>query len=225
MKLRLAVLSTILVVTGLKGQAAEISTVEAQTQTPAVTTSGVTTSGDAASGSPSSTVESKSDGAIPSTNSQNETPLDVSLSNSPPGVSSDPNESAKPVTANMVPAATPPGKAIAPMAQVMLSYKQGKYRDALQQMTTIKPTELTHYYAGLCYQGLGQLGRAKAEFAYVASIARTPSVKQHAQLALRNVSNYASARTYAGQGNNFASVTRTRTNTTRSTEIIEEGGG
>ncbi len=99
---------------------------------------------------------------------------------------------------------TPPGKALPPMTQVKVFYKQGKYFDALKTLAQIKPNELTHYYAGLCYQGQGQLQKAAAEFGYVASIAKDPMVKYNAQSALSAVSSYASRRTYSGQGNAFA---------------------
>lgn len=103
----------------------------------------------------------------------------------------------------VVPAAKP-APSLPPMAQVKLHYKQGKYLDGLKVLATMKPTELTHYYAGLCYQGQGQLQKAGAEFGYVASIAKDPLIKWNANQALTAVSSYARSRTYAGQGNAFA---------------------
>jgi len=100
--------------------------------------------------------------------------------------------------------AAPPAKALPPMTQVKLNYKQGKYLDGLKVLATIKPTEITHYYAGLCYQGQGQLQKAAAEFGYVASIAKDPLIRYNAQSALQAVSSYARSRTYSGQGNAFA---------------------
>ncbi len=105
----------------------------------------------------------------------------------------------------VAPAATSkPTSAVPPMTQVKLLYKQGKYLDSLKIIATMKPTELTHYYAGLCYQGQGQLQKAAAEFGYVASIAKDPLIKYNANVALQAVSSYSRSRTYAGQGNVFA---------------------
>jgi hypothetical protein len=96
---------------------------------------------------------------------------------------------------------------LAPLAQVKQHYKDGKFKDALNVISTMRPTEITHYYAGLCYQGQGQLTQAAQEFNFVASYARDPMVKYNAQQALNTVSAYAKSRTYAGQGNKFARVT------------------
>lgn len=105
----------------------------------------------------------------------------------------------------IVPAAAPKSaSSVPPMTQVKLLYKQGKYLDSLKMIATMKPTELTHYYAGLCYQGQGQLQKAAAEFGYVASIAKDPLIKYNANVALQAVSSYSKSRTYAGQGNVFA---------------------
>lgn len=106
----------------------------------------------------------------------------------------------------VTPNATPVNKALPPMAQVKLLYKDGKFKDAQNILASMKPTELTHYYQGLCYQGQGQLKQAAYEFNYVASYAKDPMVKYNATVALRAVNSYASARTYSGQGNNFARV-------------------
>lgn len=100
--------------------------------------------------------------------------------------------------------ASPPQKVLTGIAQVKAHYKQGKFRDGLNLIATMKPTELTHYYAGLCYQGQGQLKQAAYEFNIAANHAKDPMVRYNAQLALQSVDNYARSRTYAGQGNSFA---------------------
>lgn len=92
-----------------------------------------------------------------------------------------------------------------PINQVKLLYKQGKYRDALNVIASMKQSELTYYYAGLCYQGQGQLAKAAQAFAYTASVAKDPTIRYNAQVAQRAVASYARGRTYAGQGNMFAS--------------------
>jgi len=113
---------------------------------------------------------------------------------------------AKPQAAAQKTAPPAVSKALPAITQIKMLYKQGKFRDALNIIATQKPTELTHYYAGLCYQGQGQLKQAAYEFNYVASYAKDPMVKYNATIALRSVNSYASARTYTGQGNTFARV-------------------
>ncbi len=95
-------------------------------------------------------------------------------------------------------------KGMSPVVQMKLLYKQGKFRDCLNVIEQNRPSELSKYYAGLCYQGQGQLSRATSEFQWVASYAKDPLIKYNAQMALQTVGTYAKARTYAGQGNNFA---------------------
>lgn len=92
-----------------------------------------------------------------------------------------------------------------PMVFVQKSYKEGRYRDALVKLSGIKPqSDKTHYWAGLCYQGQGQLQKAQMEFNWVASFSKNPQLKYNASLALRTVSRYGSSRSYGGQGNGFA---------------------
>ncbi len=108
------------------------------------------------------------------------------------------------VTAISIPKLSNAPKQLSPIAQIKLLYTQGKYRDCLNIIESGRPSELTHYYAGLCYQGQGQLSRANSEFQWAASYAKDPLIRYNAQMALQSVSSYAKSRTYAGQGNNFA---------------------
>jgi hypothetical protein len=131
---------------------------------------------------------------------------------------SDPNAAPAPnvSASNIAPPSVPKPVAKAPVAretpisqinQVKLLYKLGKYRDALAVIAKMKPTELTHYYTGLCYQGQGQLSQAAQSFNYTASIAKDQAIRYNAQAAQRAVAAYARGRTYSGQGNSFARET------------------
>ncbi|MGD9685062.1 MAG: hypothetical protein AB7W16_28170 [Candidatus Obscuribacterales bacterium] len=86
------------------------------------------------------------------------------------------------------------------MRSVHQSYTQGRYRDALDKIAVMPPSDLTHYYAGLCYQGQGQLRSAASEFQWVASYSKNPRLQANAAAALNSVSRYASRRTYTGNG-------------------------
>lgn len=91
------------------------------------------------------------------------------------------------------------------LESVKLSYKNGRWREALDTIAKLAPTDKTHYYAGLCYQGQGQLRAAVSEFQWVASYSKDPLLKYNASRALIAVGGYARARGgYQGQGNNFA---------------------
>lgn len=91
------------------------------------------------------------------------------------------------------------------LQSVQMSYKNGRWREALDTIAKLAPTDKTHYYAGLCYQGQGQLRAAVGEFQWVASYSKDPLLKYNASRALIAVGGYARARGgYQGQGNNFA---------------------
>jgi len=92
------------------------------------------------------------------------------------------------------------------MKSVHQSYTQGRYRDALDKIAAMPPSDITHYYAGLCYQGQGQLQSASSEFQWVASYSKNPRLQANATAALNSVSRYASRRTYTGNGNNYSRV-------------------
>lgn len=95
------------------------------------------------------------------------------------------------------------------MKSVHQSYTQGRYRDALDKIAIMPPSDITHYYAGLCYQGQGQLQSAASEFQWVASYSKNPRLQANATAALDSVSRYASRRTYSGNGNNYSRVAST----------------
>ncbi|MBZ0189034.1 MAG: hypothetical protein K8F91_22505, partial [Candidatus Obscuribacterales bacterium] len=86
------------------------------------------------------------------------------------------------------------------------SYSKGNYREALNQISAMPQTDMTHYYAGLSYQGLNQLNSASSEYQWVVTYSRNERLRANAQSALLTVQRYASRRTYSGNGNNFARV-------------------
>lgn len=82
------------------------------------------------------------------------------------------------------PPAAKPSKPLSPEAQAKAHYTSRKYRDALNVIATMKPTDQTHYLSALCYQGLLQRKMAAAEFAWLAAYAKDPTVKYNAQRAM-----------------------------------------
>ncbi len=88
--------------------------------------------------------------------------------------------------------------------EVKAAYDAGRWKAALDIIATMKPTELTHYYTGLCYQGQNQLAKAASEFQWIATYGKDPRLKYNAQVILNSLSAYSTRRTYQGQGNLFA---------------------
>lgn len=75
------------------------------------------------------------------------------------------------------------------------SYQARRYNEALSKFGSAEqksPTDATiHYYMGLCYQGMNQMGLARQEYAFVASRA-TGALQRQAQYGLSNLSRYQS---------------------------------
>ncbi|QQR57495.1 MAG: hypothetical protein IPG59_21355 [Candidatus Melainabacteria bacterium] len=88
--------------------------------------------------------------------------------------------------------------------EVKAAYDGGRWKAALDIIATMKPSELTHYYTGLCYQGQNQLAKAASEFQWIATYGKDPRLKYNAQVILNSLSAYSTRRTYQGQGNLFA---------------------
>ena len=101
-------------------------------------------------------------------------------------------------------ASTADKQTVVKLREVQRSYSAGRYRDALDIITTMTPTALTHYYTGLCYHGMNQTRQAAAEYQWVASYARDPQLRINASKALNSLTAYSQRRTYQGQGNVFA---------------------
>lgn len=97
-------------------------------------------------------------------------------------------------------------KADPALKSVHESYSKGNYREALNKLANMPQTDMTHYYAGLSYQGLNQLSSAASEYQWVATYSKNERLRTNAQSALSTVQRYASRRTYSGNGNNFARV-------------------
>jgi hypothetical protein len=84
------------------------------------------------------------------------------------------------------------------------SYKNGKYLDAIKELEYIDThggcCQWTHYYLGLCYQGLNQVGLAYRHFGWVLSYGRDANLRRYSQYGQDTLSYYAANRTYGGQG-------------------------
>lgn len=88
--------------------------------------------------------------------------------------------------------------------EVKAAYDAGHWKEALDKIATMTPTELTHYYTGLCYQGQNQLAKAATEFQWIATYGKDQRLKYNSQVILNSLSAYSTRRTYQGQGNIFA---------------------
>lgn len=88
--------------------------------------------------------------------------------------------------------------------EVKAAYDAGRWKDALKKIAPMKPTELTHYYTGLCYQGQNQLAKAASEFQWIVMYGKDARLKYNSQVILNSLQAYSTRRTYQGQGNLFA---------------------
>lgn len=88
--------------------------------------------------------------------------------------------------------------------EVKAAYDAGRWKDALKKIASMKPTELTHYYTGLCYQGQNQLAKAASEFQWIVMYGKDARLKYNSQVILNSLQAYSTRRTYQGQGNLFA---------------------
>jgi len=88
--------------------------------------------------------------------------------------------------------------------EVKALYDAGRWKEALNKIGTMKSTDLTHYYTGLCYQGQNQLMKAASEFQWIAAYGKDPKLKYNSQVILNSLQAYSTRRTYQGQGNTFA---------------------
>lgn len=84
------------------------------------------------------------------------------------------------------------------------AYQKGNYRDAISNFELCDRSggccQWTHYYLGLSYQGINQLGPAYQHFQWVLARGTDPSLRRYSQYASDSLSYYASNRTYNGQG-------------------------
>jgi hypothetical protein len=87
--------------------------------------------------------------------------------------------------------------------QIQQDYNAGKYSDALAILARLRPSAISHYYSGLCYQGLNQVQLAKEEFGLVLSESKNRRLRYNSEAALSYLNRYQATRTYKGQGNNF----------------------
>lgn len=84
------------------------------------------------------------------------------------------------------------------------AYRKGNYRDAIKNFELCNQTggscQWTHYYLGLCYQGINQLAPAYQQFQWVLSYGKDANLRKYSQFASDSLSAYAGSRTYGGQG-------------------------
>lgn len=90
------------------------------------------------------------------------------------------------------------------------AYQQGKYKEASTQLEYIDThggcCQWTHYYLGLCYQGLNQVNLATEHFQWVLSYGTDASLRRYSQYATDTLAYYAANRSYAGNGGVIASA-------------------
>jgi hypothetical protein len=95
------------------------------------------------------------------------------------------------------------------------NYQQGKYLDAIKQLEYIDShggcCQWVHYYLGLCYQGINQVGLSYRHFQWVLSYGKDGSLRKYSQYASDTLTYYAANRSYAGQGGIAGAVAESRT--------------
>lgn len=84
------------------------------------------------------------------------------------------------------------------------AYKKGNFRDAIANFELCDRNggccQWTHYYLGLSYQGINQLGPAYQQFQWVLQRGSDANLKRYSQYASDSLAYYANNRTYNGQG-------------------------
>jgi thiol-disulfide isomerase/thioredoxin len=87
----------------------------------------------------------------------------------------------------------PAGAASSDFSAGVSAYQQHQYKIALNKFSCAaaqSPRDpVTHYYLGLCYQGMNQMSLARQEFAYVANFGSGP-LRTQAAAALQNLGHY-----------------------------------
>jgi len=94
------------------------------------------------------------------------------------------------------------------------AYQQGKYKEAITLLENLDAhggcCQWTHYYLGLCYQGLNQLGLSYRHYEWVLSFGKDPNLRRYSQFAQETLTYYAANRTYAGQSGIMGAVAESR---------------
>lgn len=89
------------------------------------------------------------------------------------------------------------GSAQAAFDEAMRCYRSGDYQSALVHLHSLLSTNpsqaIYHYYAALCYQGLGKLTDAEREYQCVETYATDSKIKANAKLGLEQLSKYRAA--------------------------------
>lgn len=99
---------------------------------------------------------------------------------------------------------TPVVAGSAVLEQAISAYKGHRYAEAVAQFDAYSKQAAAdqataHYYMGLCYQCLNQVGRAQSEFQWVVANGRDQSLRSYAQTAINQLDVYKGQRGYQGQ--------------------------
>ncbi len=103
--------------------------------------------------------------------------------------------------------------------QAVQTFNSKQYSKALGQLEAISranPSDaLTHYYMGLCYHYLNQVGSAAQQYQWVATYSSDGRLRAQAQNALMQLGRYQANRTYQGQGGIAGGMTASAASPTR----------
>lgn len=80
-------------------------------------------------------------------------------------------------------------------------YEDKSYSNALRLLDRLnqsKPMDMSHYYAGLCYQNLNQVQRAEDEFKWVYCQGKDARLRYYSWSALNTLAKYKAHRVVAG---------------------------
>lgn len=90
------------------------------------------------------------------------------------------------------------------LEQAISTYKGHRYAEAIAQFDAYSKQPASdqataHYYMGLCYQCLNQVGRAQSEYQWVVANGRNQALRSYAQTAIDQLDAYKGHRGYQGQ--------------------------
>jgi thioredoxin-like negative regulator of GroEL len=103
------------------------------------------------------------------------------------------------VLVHLLPVAATP----AALEQAVTMYKGRRYSEAIAQFDAYAKQPAAdqttaHYYMGLCYQCLNQVGRAQSEYQWVVDNGRDQALRGYAQTAIDQLAAYKGRRSYQG---------------------------
>ena len=108
------------------------------------------------------------------------------------------------------------------------AYSSRQYAAALsrfQQVARTAPSDaLTHYYMGLCYQGLNQFSMAKQQYEWVYAVSKDSGLRTSCSQALSQLGRYQSQKITGYAGSSFGSPAGGRSSAVRASgrlKVIE----